>query len=175
VNFDLNTALNVRLALVFLGGALLLTVALAAWIHAQFLKPPVEDLQKRLRDFELATAAQAGKDLPERVSKLEDRNRQLELDVNTLKTSETQRSVQLTRGLEELAELVDQLKEDMRRGDIDSRVDSAEALVSSIRVAVTLAKLQSQEARDRANEQLNEALAALEKLRIEQRKAAGAA
>ncbi len=175
LNFDLNTTLNVKLALGFLGAALLLAIGLAAWIYSQFVKPPIEDLQKRLREFELATAEQSGKDFPVRVSKLEERIREVELDVNTLKTSENQRSLQLTKGLDELAQLVDQLQEDMRRGDIDSRVDSAEALVSSIRVAVTLAKLQSQEARDRANEQLTDALAALDELKAEQRKAAGAA
>jgi len=173
MDFDLNTPLNVKLALVFLGGAILLAGAIVTWIYAQFLKPPVDDLQKRLREYELANAMQSGKDLPDRLQRVEERVRQLELEVAYLKTSESQRQLQQTRALEELTALIEKLKEDMRRGDIDSRVDSAEALVSSLRVAVTLANLQSQEARDQKNAELREAEAALAKLEAEQLRARG--
>jgi hypothetical protein len=174
---NLETILDVRLALKLIGGALFLAAAFASWIYLQFIRPTVEgpskrtdDIEGRLRVFELAAATAEGKDLPDRVSNLEERSRQLELDVNTLKSSESQRNQQLSQGLLQLGTLIEQLKEDMLRGDIDSRVDSAEALVASLRIAVTLAKLQSQEARDHANEQLSEALAALDNLKAEQRR-----
>ena len=106
------------------------------------------------------------------MDRLEERVRQAELKVVALETSENQRNSQLTRGLAELADAIAKLKEDIRRGDIESRIDSGEALVSSLQAAFTLAKLQGMDAQERAKAELAEAQTFLEELRLEQRKAA---
>ena len=170
MDIDLNTVLTLKLGLLVVGGGLALAAAFLAWIHAQFIGPPVASLETRLKAFELSQAQQSGRDFPERVGNLEDRMRDAELTIATLRSSEAQRDTQLARGLAGLASLGDKLKDDMQRGDMESRLDSAEALVAARQVAVTLAKLQGQDALDRAKASEAESLADLAELKAEQRK-----
>jgi hypothetical protein len=154
---DLNTTLTVRLGMQILGGGLLLAAAFAAWIYVQFIKPLLDDLKNKTDELGVTAATAIGRDIPVRIDRLELKVPSIETDVAVLKASEEQRNIRLAQGLSEIADLVKILRNDVNRGDLDSRIASANALVRALQIAVTLAKISSADALERAQSELREA------------------
>lgn len=154
---NLDTDITVKVGLELIGGGVAVAAAFAAWIYAQFIRPVTDELRKRVRVVETSTATQAGKELPDRIAKLEERVPTIDKDVAVLLASEQTRNQQLQQTLQALGALIAQLKEDINQGDLDSRISSAQALVKSLQVALTLARIQGVEASERAQVELREA------------------
>jgi hypothetical protein len=163
---------SLKLALSIAGSMLLLAAGFCSWVYAQFIAKnigrierkfdsQIGELRKRLGTIEVRNAEKDGQDLPERINKIEDQVPQIDKDVAVLKSSEGERNTRLAQGLAELERLVEQLREDINKGDLESRISSAQALVRSLQVAATLAKLQSSDAQERAQHELRAAEATL--------------
>ena len=163
MDVDLNSQLTLKLALQLAGGALVVAAAFAAWIYSQFVKPQLDDQAKRLRELEVTSATRIG--LLDEVKTIDGTVRTLENKVSVLDASESQRNLKLNQGLDQLSELNKRLKQEMAHGDLESRVATAETLIRTLAVAGTLAKLQSQEAREKVAAELAEANAQLDRLR----------
>ena len=122
-----------------------------------------DDHATRLRDLEVTSATRTR--LLDQVKEVDDKVRVLENKVSVLEASENQRTLKLNQGLDQLSDLNKGLKQEMAHGDLESRIATAETLIRTLAVAGTLAKLQSQEARDNVTTELAEANAQLERLR----------
>jgi hypothetical protein len=168
----MDDSVTIKLALQIAGGILTIIAGFSAWIYTQFIAKNVNRVEQRLERLsadhtnriaalELERAQRAGTDLPDRLSRLEVQVSSVDKEVAVLKASEAERNTRLAQGLAELERLEEQLRGDINIGDLESRISSAQALVRTLQVAVTLAKLQPSEAQERAQAELRLAEATL--------------
>ena len=138
------------------GGTLAIVAGIAAWIRTSDQstdRPPTEKGRQLVED----TATAAGRDLPDRLSRMEAQVPPILVDVGILRASEDQRNLRLAQALDGIAALVTGLKHEMNRGDLEARVSAATSLVRALQVGVTLAKLSTPDAQDRSQAELREA------------------
>ena len=172
---DLESGITIKYGLIIVGGGILLLLGFLAWFFDRVLvkrfaalEEDVAKLKASVTAVELRLAEQSGARAPDRIGVLEDRTRQLELSIVVLQAGDAAREKSLAAGLSMLNALGDRLKDDMRRGDMESRLDSAEAMVAARQVAVTLAKIQGPSAEEQEKKALAEALQDLADLKAEQ-------